>query len=64
MSHVDGLHNKIERKKVVEEHNLGAAQAFGNSMNKQISSMQTFLKKLQTDTLQLKDKTNSEIGEY
>ncbi|KAK3791067.1 hypothetical protein RRG08_010471 [Elysia crispata] len=63
VSHVDGLHDKISRKTTVEEHNLSAAQSFGSDMNKNISSMQALLKKLQTDTLELKEKANGQIDE-
>ena len=48
----------------MEEHNLSAAQSFGSDMNKNISSMQALLKKLQTDTLELKEKANGQIGKY
>ncbi|GFO42049.1 kinesin-like protein, partial [Plakobranchus ocellatus] len=63
VTHVGGLHDKIDRKSAVEEHNLSAAQTFGNTMNQQVSSMQEFLKKLQAETSQLKDRANSQIDQ-
>ncbi|RUS86464.1 hypothetical protein EGW08_005779 [Elysia chlorotica] len=63
VTHVDGLHDKISRKKAVEEHNLSAAQSFGVDMNEQISSMKAYLKKLQLDTLQLKEEANDKIND-
>ncbi|GFS11591.1 kinesin-like KIF11 [Elysia marginata] len=61
VTHVDGLHNKIDRKAAVEEHNLSVTQSFGDKINVQVASMQDFIRKMQDARLQLEEKANDQI---